>query len=164
MKVLDLKMARIKYLQSGRQAGYSIVEAMVGAGVLVLLVVSMFALLTSGFSVIRFNRENLRATQIVLNRVEGLRLYNWSQLTQSNMVPATFTEYYYPLGNNNKGTVYTGTVTVGNAVQNPPSSYSTNMMRSVTVQVAWNSGAVQHTRRTSTYVSQYGVQNYLFTN
>jgi len=137
---------------------------MVGSGVMAILIISIYAVLTSGFSVTRFNRENLRATQIMINRLEGLRLYNWSQLAHSNMVPATFTEVYYPLGTNGmSGTLYSGTVTISNVTQNPPSTYGSNM-REVTVRLSWTTGSVPHSREMITYVSEYGVQNYLFAN
>jgi len=141
-------------------------EVMVGVIILGLAIVSLFALLSSGFAMVRLNRDNLRATQIMLNRVEGLRLYNWEQLTTGNMVPRTFTEYYYPLGstNVNQGTLFSGTMDIDNAVQNPPSTYSSNMMRAVTVRVTWMSGQVQRTRQMTTFVSQYGLQNYVFSN
>ena len=82
------------------------------------------------------------------------------------MVPRTFTEYYYPLGstNVNQGTRFSGTMTIADAVQSPPSTYSSTMMKSVTVRVTWMSGQLQHSRQMTTYVSQYGLQNYVFSN
>ena len=137
-----------------------------GVVILGLAIVSLFALLSGGFAMARLNRDNLRATQIMLNRVEGLRLYNWGQLTSSNMVPTTFTEYYYPSGitNANQGTVFSGDVIITNAVQTPSSTYGPTMMRRVTVRVRWMSGKLQHNREMTTYVSEYGLQNYLLSN
>lgn len=145
--------------------GFTLVEVMVGVVILGLAIVSLFALLSAGFAMVRLNRDNLRATQIMLNRVEGLRLYNWEQLT-TGMVPTSFSEYYYPQGaiNSNQGTLFSGTVDVTNAVQNPSSTYGSNMMRRVTVRITWTSGRLQHSRQMTTYVSQYGLQNYLFSN
>ena len=136
-----------------------------GVVILALAIVSLFALLTAGFAMVRLNRDNLRATQIMLNRVEGLRLYNWEQLTTGNMIPANFTEFYYPQGstNSNQGTLFSGEMIIGNAVHNPPSTYA-SAMRNVTVRITWTSGNVQHRRQMTTYVSQYGLQNYVFSN
>ncbi|HEX5222684.1 MAG TPA: prepilin-type N-terminal cleavage/methylation domain-containing protein [Verrucomicrobiae bacterium] len=151
--------------KSNRHAAFTLVEVMVGVIILGLAIVSLFALLSGGFAMVRFNRDNLRATQIMLNRVEGLRLYNWEQLT-TGMVPTNFSEYYYPLGttNSNQGTLFLGEVDIASAVQTPASTYSSSMMRSVTVRVTWTSGKLQHSRQMTTYVSQYGLQNYLFNN
>ena len=151
--------------KSDRHAAFTLVEVMVGVVILGLAIVSLFALLSAGFAMVRLNRDNLRATQIMLNRVEGLRLYNWEQLT-TGMVPTSFSEYYSPLGttNANQGTLFSGKVDIDPADQDPGSTYGSNMMRSVTVRITWMSGKLQHNRQMTTYVSQYGLQNYLFSN
>ena len=165
MNLIGIECFRRSARKSNRHAAFTLVEVMVGVVILGLAIVTLFALLSGGFAMVRFNRDNLRATQIMLNRVEGLRLYNWEQLT-TGMVPTNFSEYYYPLGttNSNQGTLFSGAVDIANAVQNPTSTYSSTMMRSVTVRITWTSGKLQHTRQMTTYVSQYGLQNYLFSN
>jgi type II secretory pathway pseudopilin PulG len=165
MNLIGIECFRRSARKPNRHAAFTIVEVMVGVVILGLAIVSLFALLSGGFAMVRFNRDNLRATQIMLNRVEGLRLYNWEQLT-TGMVPTNFSEYYYPLGttNSNQGTLFSGRVDIANAVQSPSSTYSSTMMRSVTVRITWSSGKLQHTRQMTTYVSQYGLQNYLFSN
>jgi len=114
---------------------------------------------------VRANRENLRASQILVNRMEGLRLYTWSQLVYSNMAPATFTEYYYPLGSSNaQGIVYSGRMIISEAKLDPPATYGTNRMRRVTVNLNWSTGGIPRSRTMSTLVAQYGTQNYIFGN
>jgi hypothetical protein len=114
----------------------------------------------------------LRATQIALARMEGLRLYAWSsnQLFSPTMLPNNFTDYYYPsnlggvFGNN---TVYTGSVTIANVVFNPTSSYSNNMQQ-IVIKVGWQDTFYgrtnSHVRTFNTYVARYGLQNYIFVN
>jgi Tfp pilus assembly protein PilV len=164
MKLIGKESSQGRANKSNRPAGFTLMEVMIGVLILGLAIISLFALLGSGFAIVRFNRDNLRATQIMLNRVEGLRLYNWGQLTTENLVPTNFTEYYYPSGTNSQGTVFSGTVTIANAIQNPTSTYSSNMMRYVTIRVNWTTGFLPHSRQVSTYVSEYGVQNYVFSN
>ena len=165
MNLIGIECFRGSASKPNRHAAFTLVEVMVGVVILGLAIVSLFALLSGGFAMVRFNRDNLRATQIMLNRVEGLRLYNWEQLT-TGMVPTNFSEYYYPLGNtnSNQGTLFSGAVDIADAVQNPSSTYSSTMMRSVTVRITWTSGKLRHSRQMTTYVSQYGLQNYLFSN
>src|SRR5690242_17563964 len=99
------------------QNAFSLVEAMCAAAITAILILALFTGLTSGFKLTQMERENLRATQIALARMEGLRLYAWSssQLFSPAMLPNVFTDYYYPsnlggfAGNN---TVYTGSVTI----------------------------------------------------
>jgi hypothetical protein len=141
------------------------IETLVGTSIMAIMFASLYTAMSSGFSMVSVARENLRATQIMLNRMEGLRLYNWNQLVYSNMIPTTFTENFYPLGSTgNTGITYYATMSINNLTLDPPATYDAGMMRRVTVQVRWTSGGVERTRQMSTYVSQYGVQNYLYNN
>jgi len=81
------------------------------------------------------------------------------------MIPATFTNYYYPLAasGESKGIIYNGSMVITNATLSPSATYSTNM-RIVTVSINWTSGKVLRTRSMSTYVSKNGIQNYVFDN
>jgi len=148
-----------------KNAGFTLIEVSVGVGILGILILSFYTMLASGFNMVRANRENLRASQIMVNRLEGVRLYTWSQLVYSNMVPEAFTEYYYPLGPSNAvGTVYSGKFKISEANIDPPATYATNRMRRVTVTLTWSTGGLQHQRSMSSLVSEYGTQNYIFSN
>lgn len=138
---------------------------MIGTGIAGIFFLAFFAMMGTGFNIVRGGRENLRATQIILNRLEGLRLFTWEQLIYSNsFAPTNFTELYYPSGTNNQGITYTGTMRVTTPTMSPAATYSTNMMKQVTIQLSWRSAGVNHTRSMSTYVSKYGAQNYIFAN
>lgn len=138
-------------------------EVLVGTSIMGIMFGSLYMAMSSGFSMVTVARENLRATQIMLNRMEGLRLYNWDDLVYNNKIPATFTENFYPVGNAcNTGVTYYATMSITNVTLNPPATYGAGMMQRVTVEVQWNSGGSQRTRQMSTYVSRYGVQNYVY--
>jgi hypothetical protein len=147
------------------QMAFALVEVAVGAGLLGIMMISLYGGMSSGFAVTQLARENLRGTQIMLERMEGIRLYNWNQLIYSNMIPANFVNYYYPLASNgqSKGIVYNGSMIITNATMTPSATYSTNM-RIVTVTISWTSGKVLRTRSMSTYVSKSGIQNYIYYN
>lgn len=154
------------------QRGFTLVELCISVAVLAVMLVSLYAGMSSTFAITQASRENLRATQIMLERVEGLRLYNWDQLVYSNMIPLTFTNYYYPLAGpgESKGIAYYGTMVVTNATLNPPASYSTNM-RAIAVTVWWTNyngynltKPIVRSRRMTTFSSRDGVQNYVYNN
>ena len=161
----------------GEARGFTLVEVLVAAAIGAIIFLALYAGISNCFGMLTTSRANLRATQIMVSRMEGLRLEAWgdtnsvTQLFDPTYVPPTFTEYFYPLGlngqSNNLGTVYHGTMTVTNVTLNPPASYSTNMAM-VTVTVSWTDNiaghAVSHTRHMSTYVAKYGVQNYVITH
>jgi hypothetical protein len=117
-----------------------------------------------GLWVMRMARENQRATQVMLERLEAIRLYNWTQVTNTGYIPSTFTARYDPTSAaSSQGTVYYGALSVSNPtfVGSTP-SYSGNI-RQFTVSVSWtNSGGLAHTRSVSTYVAQNGMQNYVY--
>src|SRR5947209_11932613 len=97
------------------QIAYTLVEVIVCVALIVILFVSLYGGMSTGFAVTQSSRENLRATQIMLQYMEGVRLFNWDQLTRSNWIPTTFVDWYYPLTNyagESRGIPYYGTVTI----------------------------------------------------
>ena len=151
-------------------AASTVIEVVMGAMIVIITFVSLYAGMSSGFAVTKVARENLRATQIMLERMEGIRLYNWEQLIYSNWIPTQFTNYYYPLTNagESRGIPYIGRFTLTNAIfPSPAPTYATNM-RLVTVQVWWTnslgSNQVVRTRKMQTLVGRIGLQSYIFNN
>lgn len=156
------RLAAASQTKPGRTRGFTLIEVAMGVAVLGVVGVTLYTMLASGFKMVQNNRDNLRATQILVNRMEGLRLFNWDQLTRSNMVPTTFVESYAPMGGTNTpGTLYYGQMTIAPV---PLTASYSSQMRLVTVNLNWTNGSMGHARSMSTYVSQYGVQNYVFAN
>ena len=145
--------------------GFTLVEVMVGVAIMAILFVTFYIAIAFGMSEIRLARENLRATQILVNHMEGIRLFTWAELSDTNMLPPAFNEFYNPMGatNGTQGITYTGAVSVASANLGATASYSTNMYM-ITVQVQWSSSGVVRTRQMSTYASLDGIQNYVYSN
>lgn len=165
---------RISSALSGKSlaklGAFTLAEVVVGVAVVGVSFVSLYMGMSGGFAMTKAAREKLRATQIIIERMEGLRLYDWNQLNYSNVasggIPTAFTNYYYPNGlqsGTNKGCVYFGTMRWGAPVLSPSASYA-DSMRSVTVSVSWTTGMLTRTNTMWTYVSRYGIQNYVFSN
>lgn len=157
-------------LSSRKEFAFSLVEACVGAMIVLVVFVSLYAGISTCFHATRAVRENLRATQIMLERMEGIRLYNWNQLAFSNWIPTFFTNYYYPLTNRGEspGIPYVGRFTVANVPFPSPAPSYANDMRLVTVQIWWTNivgtNQLVRTRQMQTYVSRMGLQNYVYYN
>src|ERR1041385_6981427 len=131
-------------------SGYTLAEVLIAVAIVALLFVSLYSGIAFCFKVTRSERENLRATQVMLRRMEGIRLFNWNQISDTNLNPLVFYESYIP-GVAGSGVTYTGRTDVTTMVAlDPPASYSTNMKR-ITVTVSWSSDAVLHTRTASTF-------------
>ena len=155
-------------LPTKRQAivAATLAEVTVGVAVLAVMMVSLYGGMAGGFAVTKLSRENLRGTQIMLERMEGIRLFNWNQLNFSNsLLATTFTNSYYPLASNgqSRGITYTGKLVVTNVSFSPAPSYA-DLMRQVIVTINWTNSGVKRTRTMSTFVSKNGIQNYVYSN
>src|SRR5215469_10590415 len=102
---------------------YTLIDVMMGVALMGTMMISLYGGIASGFAITKLARENLRSTQIMLERMEGVRLFNWNQLTNSTLIPSTFTSTYYPLAttNGNQGITYYGTMSIGAATNLNPS-------------------------------------------
>ena len=131
------------------------------------MMISLYAGFSAGFTVVRSARENLRATQILLQRMETLRLCPWDTLSDPDSFKnVTFVESFDPLGqlsSRGGGTVFTGDIALS-VPTNLPAAYQ-NDLRAVTVSVYWTNynGSVpqRSQRQMQTYVARYGLQNYV---
>lgn len=150
-----------KAQERGRGA-FTLVEVMIASSLLTVMVVSMYAGISFGFTSINMARQKLRATQIALEKMEIIRMCSWSQLNSNGFVPATFTAPFFPSSNPNNpdgGLTYYGRTTITNA--NANGAYNSEM-RLVTVEVMWTNAHVGQRLEMSTYCSQYGMQRYIY--
>lgn len=157
-----MRPTRHRQHQAASPAGFTIVETVVAMGVIGVLVVALYAGMTSATFSVRLARENLRATEVMLEKMEGLRLFSWDQINTNGYVPSSFTAYYYDAGATNGvgvGITYTGSVRIA-SVPFADRNYS-NDLRQVTITLDWQSGGIPRTRTLSTYVGRYGIQNYV---
>ena len=145
-----------------RKRAFTLVEVLMASAVAAVLCISVLASVTSGFTSIRLDRENSRASQILVEKMEMLRLYTWGQITgqdTNTYVPRTFTAPFYPDSSNNGGFSYQGYVSISNA---PVTEDYSNDMRLITLTLTWSSFSINHSNTITTYVSRYGVQNYIY--
>jgi hypothetical protein len=108
-------------------------------------------------STARVSRENLRASQILVEKMEFMRLFTWSQITNGSSIPTNFTDVLEP-GLSNSGTVYRGQIKIEPV---PLDNNCATNMRLVTVSLVWTSKVAQ-TRQMQTYVSRNGLQQYVY--
>ena len=144
------------------------------------LFLSLYGGISSGFAVVNLARENLRANQIALEKLETIRLYTWEQVNSNGFVAPTFTEAFFPeidykqvaenrgeevgeqeAASHDSGFTYYGTVTVTNAPAEIPAAYADSLRR-IIVSITWTNGGVPRLREMETLVSEYGMQNYIY--
>ena len=142
-----------------RLRGFTLAETVMAMAVIGIVVMTLYTSITTGFFSVRLARENLRATQIILEKMEVIRLLTWDQL-QAGILPTTFTNLYNPADPQEK-VKYIGTINVGTI--NPATRNYHPDMRTVTVTLKWSSAGLNRQRTLSTYVARYGIQNYVIT-
>jgi prepilin-type N-terminal cleavage/methylation domain-containing protein len=138
---------------------FSMIEILVAMTVLGIMFVSLYSGFSSGFAVVQLARENLRATQILQEKMETIRLYTWDQINTPGFVPTNFVDNFYVSSNVVSGMSYTGRVTIAKA---PVSETYSNELKSVTIDLKWVSADVMRTRTMQTYVTRHGLQNYIY--
>ena len=130
-------------------------------GLLVTVGAAILLSFSYGFFAIQLARENQRATQIVLEKVETIRLYSWDQVNSNGFIPTSFRDVYDPQASaGNRGVTYSGTVLITNFPSG--ASYSANL-REFTVSLQWtNSRNLVRSRTLTTWVAKDGLQNYVY--
>lgn len=147
-----------------RNRAFSLVEAVVGMGLLGLVCVALFSgLFNSTFSV-HLARENLRATQIMTEKLDTIRLYSWKQLTNETYIRERFSAPLFPPDPlspppTNSLAMYEGAIFIESA---PISEAYGKDLRLVTVELNWKTGRLQRNRSMSTLVSRYGTYKYIY--
>lgn len=142
-------------------AGFTLTEVAVSTAIFAIAFVAAYWGIMQGSTLVQTTRENERATEILLDKAEVLRLYTWDQLTNIAFTPLAFTNTYNPSGKTNgtQGPKYFGSVTITNA---PLTEGYAVDMKLLTFQVNWTNNELSHQRQLMTLVSRYGVHNYIY--
>ena len=129
-------------------------------GVIGASAVALFSGFASGFFTMQMARENLRATQIMLEKTETVHLYTWEQLNTAGFVLTNFTAAYDPSSmNGSQGVIYQGQMIIAPC---PIQTTFSNDMRMVTVTLNWSTGSLNRSRSFTTFIARHGVQNYIY--
>jgi prepilin-type N-terminal cleavage/methylation domain-containing protein len=159
-----------------RERAFSLVEVLVAMSVIGLCAAALLTGITSSVFTMRMVRENQRATQILLEKVETLRLYNWDQINRASFFPGSFeftldatntgiycpfTAKYDPNATDGEGGTYQGYLWIIPASYHLNTSYRSEM-KAVYLGLYWQTGRVNRYRYLSTYVTRNGLQNYVY--
>lgn len=140
-----------------RQA-FSLVEVMFSVVIVGILVIALYSALASAIPMVRSCQENEIVTQILSEKLDTVRLYNWNQINSlGRFMPSNFVVGIDPL-NPNSSNYYTGTISVVTAPISE--TYRDNLLQ-VSVKVDWVSGSRPQSQSMVTYVAKYGLQTYI---
>lgn len=155
-----------------KNSGFTLIEVVFAMMVAGISIGAILSGITFGMFQMRLNRDQLRATQILTEKFETLRLYSWQQINEPGFFPTNFFAYQDPEDPVNRGTRYMGTITItpvgaaGVPQVDPPvstASYAVDM-RQVTIKLEWRTGGdgLLRTREWTSFVARNGLQNYIY--
>jgi hypothetical protein len=133
------------------------VEVLIAVAIMGMLFAAMYAGVKTNIALVQSCREEETATQILTEKFETIRLYNWDQINSNGFIPTTFTLPIDP-SSTNSAAYYTGTVRIAPA---PYSETYASKLKLVTVSVNWVSNRRLHTRSMTSLIHQYGLQTYV---
>jgi type II secretory pathway pseudopilin PulG len=143
------------------EKGGTLVEVIMATAILVIMLAGLLNSFGYGFFVAQLVRENQRATQIILEKVEIIRLYRWEQVNTPGFIPTTFADVYDPQSPDAPGITYQGTLEI-TPYPGAGVSYAPNI-RQLVVTLTWNTGGkIAHTRTLATLIAKDGEQNYVY--
>src|ERR1051325_6941474 len=106
---MNTKNGRLDY-----RSAFTLIEVAMTTAILGVVFAAFYSGIAAGFSLVGLTRENLRANQLLLERMETIRLYSWDQINSNGFIPPTFTAPFYPpvagQTNQNSGVTYYGTL------------------------------------------------------
>jgi len=139
----------------------TLTEVVCAVSILAIAMAGLMGALANGFFSVQMTRENQRATQILIERTEMARLYNWDQVTTNSYILTNFIAAYDPQSPSGGGLYYTGRVEVASLPFTPVPNYNTNM-RQLTVTLDWETKGIARSRSITTLLGRDGLQNYVY--
>ena len=132
-------------------------EVVISMAVVGILIVALYGAIGSSLNLVRISQENQRVTQILSDKLDTIRLYNWIQLHSNGFVQTNFVLPIDPMDPSSTP-YYTGKVSIAQSSISEP--YRTNLLH-VEVTVDWVSGTRPQSRTMTTYIAKYGLQSYI---
>jgi hypothetical protein len=151
--------------KSGAAAAFTLLEVMAAIAIGLNMIAVLFVGIQQGNYILTNSRDDLRATQILLQKAEAIRLLTWPQLTNC---PTTFQTYFYPGGGStNQGIIYYGTLSAIGTATNIPNTVSYQpAVHLITVNVALANFISDHliirSHSLLTLSASNGMQNYFY--
>ena len=131
---------------------FTLVETVIAMLLLTSVLVTLYAAFSFGFGTIKLTQEDLLADQILVQKLETLRVYDWSKIT-NGYIPTDLTISF----STNAGVGYDVAIEVTPA---PVTESYGDTLRQVTVSLSWESGGALRNRSMTTFVSKDGLQTY----
>ncbi len=145
------------------QSGFTLIETVIGMAIVSFVFAALYAGISSGFKIVLSSQQNMRATQVMLEKMETIRLYSWSQLMTPDFVPASFQAALDPADADrtdlSSDEVFEGSVEI--VPLNSGAAYD-DEVRKIIITLNWSTSGRPQERTMTTLVSKNGLQNYVY--
>jgi len=147
-------MYRLSRLQKRNRAGFTLIEVMIAASVMVLVIMSSIGTLSLGYRLLENARLTTLAGQVLQSEMETLRLKNWTEISALPASEAFVAEDTIIAAGNNKFTCV-------RKIENAPTGSGT--IKKITLAVSWTSmRGIPHTRQYMSYFAENGLNDYYY--
>ena len=168
-----------------RELAFTLAELLVSVALVSVVVVSLYAGIVQGMVIVDVGRDNMRATQLMVNTMEIVRLYNWDQINSNGYIPTNFVTELYPTNSARTAVPIIEEqeliqeeirlieevakenpnrmceVNIAITTPNLGTAYQTNM-RQIDITVKWTNQNVVRTRTMSSFIAEEGIQKYVY--
>ena len=103
---LKMKPNHVAGSSRNTAVAFTLVEVLIAMCVMGMAAVAFYAGVSWGFGVVQVARENLRATQVLAEKMDTFRLYTFEQVTSNSFIPTTFISSYYGATNAGAGPAF----------------------------------------------------------
>ncbi len=166
---MNIDRTTTNQLARASASAFTLAESLMAIAAGSVMLLSLYTSFLYGFRATRVVREDLRATQILVQRMEKIRMCSFNQIQDPTLNPPTSTEYYDPTDQSNGrgGVAYTVTLTNTVATKadlNPGYGglvWYTNNVLKITATATWTNGNVQQVRSMQTFAARNGIQSYV---
>lgn len=139
------------HVQKGQSDGFTLVEVMIAAAVMVLVIMSSIGTLTFGYRLLDNARLNTLAGQVLQSEMETLRLENWTQLSAHPGTEAFAVESAIAAASHGKFT----------CIRKIESIRATTKL--ITLTISWSGMRGEpHSRQYVTYFGKDGLNDYYY--
>ncbi len=143
--------------------GFTLVETVIGMAIVSFVFMALYSGISHGFKIILTSQQNMRATQVMLEKMETIRLYSWTQLLTPDFIPESFVAALDPADTDiedlSEDEVFDGEVAI--EASGLGTSYA-GEMRKITITLKWKTSGRPQERSMTTLVSKNGLQNYIY--
>jgi prepilin-type N-terminal cleavage/methylation domain-containing protein len=143
--------------------GFTLVETVIGMAIVSFVFMALYSGISHGFKIILTSQQNMRATQVMLEKMETIRLYSWTQLLTPDFIPESFVAALDPADTDiedlSEDEVFDGEVSI--EASGLGTSYA-GEMRKITITLKWKTSGRPQERSMTTLVSKNGLQNYIY--